>query len=51
MQEFGIRLKKIRSALRLSQTEFGDRIGLTRAGIAAVEAGKNKFSQDTLYKL
>lgn len=51
METQGTRLKKIRCALKLSQMEFGDKINLSRAGIAAVEADKNKFSQDTLYKL
>lgn len=47
----GVRTKKIRQALGLSQEGFGDKIGLSRAGIAAVEGDKNKFSQDTLYNL
>lgn len=47
----GSRLKKIRCALNLSQTEFGEQIGLSRAGVAAVEGDKNKFSQDVLYKV
>lgn len=51
MSTQGSRLKKIRCALNLSQTAFGEQIGLSRAGIAAVEADKNKFSQDILYKL
>ena len=51
MPTSGNRLKKIRKELRLSQEEFGDRIGLSRAGIAAVEADKNNFSQDVLYKM
>lgn len=51
MQNQGYRLKQIRMNLRLSQEAFGEEIGLTRAGIAAVEGNKNKFSQDVLYKL
>lgn len=51
MSEVGNRLKEIRNELRLSQEAFGEKIGLTRAGIAAVESGNNKFSQDTLCKL
>ena len=51
MQEFGARLKKIRCALNLSQEAFGAKLDMSRAAIAAAEAGKNGFSQDTLYKL
>ncbi len=51
MREFGIRLKKIRCALNLSQEALGDKLNMSRAAIAAAEAGKNGFSQDTLYKL
>ena len=40
MPTSGNRLKKIRKELHLSQEEFGDKIGLSRAGIAAVEADK-----------
>ena len=45
------RLKEIRKALNLSQEEFGAKIGLSRAAIAAVEGDKNNFSQDILCKL
>lgn len=47
----GTRLKKIRQNLNLSQEAFAESLALSRAGIAAVEADKNKFSQDVLYKL
>lgn len=51
MPTIGSRLKEIRNELRLSQEAFGDKLGVTRAAIAAVEADNNKFSQDTLCKL
>ena len=51
MTTLGSRLKKIRNELHLSQEVFGEKIGLSRAGIAAVESDNNKFSQDTLCKL
>ena len=51
METQGSRLKKIRKELKLSQEEFGKKIGLTRAAIAAVEADNNKFSNDVLCKL
>ena len=47
----GSRLKKIRKILDLSQGEFGNKIGLTRGAIAAVEADSNNFSQEILCKL
>lgn len=51
MSTVGNRVRKIRKELSLSQDDFGQKIGLSRAGIAAVEADKNKFSQDVLYKI
>ena len=51
MSTTGNRLKNIRKTLNLSQEEFGRKIGLSRGGIAAVEADNNKFSQDILCKL
>lgn len=51
METTGQRLKKIRSKLHLSQEDFGHKLNLSRAGIAAVEADNNKFSQDVLCKL
>lgn len=51
MKNSGSRSRQIRCALNLSQEAYGDKIGLSRAAVAAVEANKNKFSQDTLYKL
>lgn len=51
MLKQGARLKKIRQALNLSQEALAESLNLSRAGIAAVEADKNKFSQDVLYKL
>ena len=50
MLKQGARLKKIRQALNLSQEAFAESLHLSRAGIAAVEADKNKFMQDVLYK-
>ena len=51
MPTLGSRLKKIRSELHLSQEAFGQKIGLSRAGIASVEADNNNCSQETLLKL
>ena len=51
MLNSGNRLKKIRKALNLSQEELGEKVELSRAGVAAFEANKNNFSQATLYKL
>ena len=51
METTGQRLKKIRTKLHLSQEDFGHKLNLSRAGIAAVEADNNKFSQDVLCKL
>lgn len=37
---FGARLKACRRAVGLTQTEFGEKVGLTRSSIANVEAGR-----------
>ncbi len=51
MTTFGNRLKTIRTALGLSQEEFGDFIGATRAYISLVEKDKSKLSVENLVKL
>ena len=38
------RIKEARKALSLSQTEFGDKLGLTQQSIASIEQGKTPVS-------
>lgn len=51
MSSFGSRVKDIRKKLNLSQEMLAEKLDLTRASIAAIEADKNKCSQDTLCRL
>lgn len=51
MQTIGERLKTIREYLRLSQEDFGGKIGLTKSGISGVEKNKSFMSKEILSKL
>lgn len=44
------RLKELRVALNLTQTEFGERIGLSRSAVAAYEGG-NATLKESIIKL
>ena len=37
----GERVKELRNTLRLTQTEYGERLGVARITIAYYESGKN----------
>jgi transcriptional regulator with XRE-family HTH domain len=51
LENLGFRVKKIRKALHLSQTELADRIGMSRSFISQVEKGGLKCGYDFIYKL
>lgn len=42
------RVKKLRESLKLSQEEFGSRIGITRAAISNIEKGSRNMSEQTI---
>lgn len=44
--EYGQRLNAARTAAGLSQTDFGNKIGLTRSSIANVEAGRQSCTAE-----
>lgn len=44
----GDRVKMIRDSLKLSQEEFGSKIGITRASISNIEKGLRNMSEQTL---
>ena len=50
-QEIGRRLRRAREAAELSQEAVGRRVGLSRASIANIEAGRQRFAVDTVYQL
>lgn len=43
---YGSRLKACRRAAGLSQTEFGEKVGMTRSSIANIEAGRQRSLLD-----
>ena len=48
---FGNRLRLLREAANLTQSELADRAGMSKAGIANLEQGRRKPEWDTLQKL
>lgn len=42
------RLKEIRKELKLSQEEFGGRLGVTGASISRLESGSNSFTEQMI---
>lgn len=51
MSTFGARLKDLRKYLRLSQEEFGLKIGLSKSGVSKCELNKSFMSEETLRSL
>jgi len=47
----GERLQQFRKSLGLSQSKFGEAIGLTKQAIANIENGQRGFSIETLVRL
>lgn len=45
------RLKEIRKEKRMTQTEFGEKLSVTKQAIASAECGNNNPSIDTINKL
>lgn len=50
MEEVGIRLKQIRTEAGLNQSAFGEKIGLKKAAVSAIETGTNNPT-DSVIKL
>jgi transcriptional regulator with XRE-family HTH domain len=51
IKELGARIRAIRNRLKLNQTEFGKRFGVTFNTIARWERGEVEISVNSLYKL
>ncbi len=51
MQTFGEKLKEIRIYLRLSQQDFGIKIGLSKQGVSKVENNQSFMSKEVLNRL
>ena len=51
VMEIGHRIKEIRVALDIKQSELADRIKMSRSYLSEVESGKSKVGTDLLYNL
>lgn len=51
MEDLNKKISLVRSEYELTQTEFGERIGVSRAHIAALESGRYKPSKKLLEKI
>ena len=51
MSDINERIRGLRKALGLNQTELGERIGMTHGGVADIERGKTKTVNDRIVKL
>ena len=49
--EIGKRVKLAREQVGMTQMELSKNLGLTRVSVANIEAGRQRFAVDTLYKL
>lgn len=47
----GLKIKNFRENLKISQTDLGEIVELTRSSIANIESGRQKVQIDTLYKI
>jgi transcriptional regulator with XRE-family HTH domain len=47
----GLKIKNFRENKKISQTELGDTVGLTRSSVANIESGRQKVQIDTLYNI
>ncbi|MVM34385.1 helix-turn-helix domain-containing protein [Spirosoma sp. HMF4905] len=45
------KIKAARKSKNLTQTELGERLGVTKGTIASYEAGRNNFTVETLQKI
>ena len=51
MSNLSLRFKEVREAKRLTQEQFGNGLGISRAAVASVEKGKSKVSYEVLCNL
>lgn len=48
MTHIGVRVKELRKTLKLSQEEFGKKIGITKSTISYIESGKSKLTDKNI---
>lgn len=46
--EIGNRIKEVRKESKLTQSEFGSKIGISLSGVSSLEIGKNTPSEQTI---
>ncbi|MCM3006705.1 helix-turn-helix domain-containing protein [Priestia koreensis] len=47
----GLKIRNYRDNKKMSQTDLGEKVGLTRSSVANIESGRQKVQIDTLYNL
>ena len=47
-EALGLRIRELRERNRRSQSSLGEEVGLTRASVANIEAGRQRLSADRL---
>ena len=48
MNSLGKRVKEIRSSLKMTQEEFGSKIGIKKNSLSQIESGKNSLTQQNI---
>lgn len=51
MKELGLKIKDIRTRLKVSQGDFANELSISRSGIAQIEAGKTNPSFELIHKI
>ena len=51
MENINLRIKTVRDVLKLSQTEFGKRLGLGRSYISAIELGQRNVKDRLIFEI
>lgn len=49
--EIGSVIRQLRLERKLTQTDLGEKLGVTKGTVASYEAGRNNFTIDTLQRL
>ena len=51
MDDIGVRIKKLRSRLKLSQSDFAQKSGISYGGVAEIETGKRSLTVKTIMRI
>lgn len=50
-EKFGVRVKELRQARKISQEKFALQINMDRTYLASIESGKRNISIENIYKI